>query len=160
MESNIGYKVEDGYTKMPHSVKVERAQRVKKRKAKKKQQDNSYYQKTRERRIKQISANFERQIFNLAYARSRQYGVPFTITLDDIVIPEYCPYLNIKLTRIHGKKRVLSNASLDKIIPEKGYVKGNVQVISLLANMMKSSASIDQLLAFSEGIQRIHGKNA
>lgn len=48
-------------------------------------------------------------------------------------------------------------ASLDKIIPEKGYVKGNVQIISNLANRMKSSATQEQILTFSKNAALIHG---
>lgn len=41
---------------------------------------------------------------------------------------------------------------MDKIIPEKGYVKGNVRVISALANLMKNNATIEQLINFSKNI--------
>jgi hypothetical protein len=42
---------------------------------------------------------------------------------------------------------------LDKIIPELGYVKGNVRIISTLANTMKSNAIKDQLLTFAKNIE-------
>jgi hypothetical protein len=42
---------------------------------------------------------------------------------------------------------------LDKIIPELGYVKGNVRIISTLANTMKSNATKDQLLTFAKNIE-------
>jgi hypothetical protein len=45
---------------------------------------------------------------------------------------------------------------LDKIVPELGYVKGNVQVISTLANTMKNQASIEQLLTFAHSVIRLH----
>lgn len=45
-----------------------------------------------------------------------------------------------------------SSPSLDKIIPELGYVVGNIQVISKLANNMKTNASVDQLVLFSEWV--------
>jgi hypothetical protein len=38
-----------------------------------------------------------------------------------------------------------SSYSLDRIDSDKGYVKGNVQVISYRANMLKSNASIEEL---------------
>ena len=42
---------------------------------------------------------------------------------------------------------------MDKIIPELGYVKGNVRIISTLANTMKSNATKDQLLTFAKNIE-------
>ena len=39
--------------------------------------------------------------------------------------------------------------SVDRIDPTKGYVRGNVRVISYLANRMKSNATVDQLVRFS-----------
>jgi hypothetical protein len=44
------------------------------------------------------------------------------------------------------------SASLDRIIPELGYIKGNVRVISLLANQMKWNATKEQLLTFCRGV--------
>lgn len=46
--------------------------------------------------------------------------------------------------------------SLDKIIPSLGYVKGNIQVISLLANKMKTSATIEQLRIFSKNVLKMY----
>lgn len=87
--------------------------------------------------------------------RARKKGIPFDITVEDIVIPENCPILGIPLTRNLGNHGgTSSSASLDKIIPELGYVKGNVQVISLLANNMKSNATKEQLLLFAEWIKK------
>ena len=49
-----------------------------------------------------------------------------------------------------GKKgAVPSSPSLDRIIPELGYVPGNVQVISHQANTMKSNATLKELKAFA-----------
>ena len=45
-----------------------------------------------------------------------------------------------------------TSPTLDKIIPERGYVKGNVQVISHKANSMKRNASLDELLLFSRKV--------
>jgi hypothetical protein len=83
-----------------------------------------------------------------AQFRARRGGYPCTITLEDIVIPEFCPVLGIKLGTYIGKGRggFKDDApSLDKVIPSKGYVKGNVCVISNRANAIKRDASLDEL---------------
>ena len=59
---------------------------------------------------------------------------------------EKCPILGIKLSRsrfIDGPQD--NSPSLDKIIPEKGYVKGNIIVISQLANRIKNDATYDEI---------------
>ena len=44
------------------------------------------------------------------------------------------------------------SASVDRIIPELGYVKGNIRVISLLANQIKWNVTKEQLLTFCKGV--------
>jgi len=93
-----------------------------------------------------------RYILRSARNRSKKYNIPFDLTEEDLVMPEYCPILGFKLevsTSIRGNPR---SASLDKIDNDKGYVKGNVQIISLLANQMKSTANKDELIAFAKWV--------
>lgn len=90
----------------------------------------------------------------LASARktAKNKDIPFDLELSDIVIPEVCPILNTPFEIGKGKP-LPTSASLDKIVPSLGYVKGNVQVISHLANSMKSNATPEQLRLFSKWIQ-------
>lgn len=80
-----------------------------------------------------------------ARVRARVAEVPFTITVKDIVIPSHCPILGIPLFPKKGKGGGDNSPSLDKIKPERGYVPGNVIVISNRANRLKSDASIREL---------------
>jgi len=89
--------------------------------------------------------------------RSEEKNVPFNITIEDITFTEICPLLNIPLNW-KGGPRDKDTPSLDRIIPELGYVKGNVRIISNLANMMKSYASAQELLTFSENINKYMNK--
>ena len=45
-----------------------------------------------------------------------------------------------------------SSATVDRIDNSKGYIKGNVMVISRLANAMKNEASFEELEIFSKNI--------
>ena len=93
-----------------------------------------------------------------AKKRAAEKGVPFAITHDDIVIPEDCPVLGIKLERAVGKS-VLHAASptLDKIIPALGYVPGNIAVISWRANRIKADGTLEELEALVEWMRKQKG---
>ena len=81
-----------------------------------------------------------------ARARAREAGVPFTIGVEDIIIPTHCPILGIPLFSTTGKRGGGDNSpSLDRIEPARGYVPGNVIVISNRANRLKSDASVKEL---------------
>jgi hypothetical protein len=80
-------------------------------------------------------------IIGNARQRAKYFGVPCTIKPEDFEIPKFCPALGIKLTHGSNKKSTPNSPSLDRLIPSKGYVKGNVTIISKLANSIKSSAS-------------------
>jgi hypothetical protein len=76
--------------------------------------------------------------------RAKRANVPFNLTPADIVVPKRCPIFNTPI-RI-GEGRLSDNSpSLDRIIPRKGYVRGNVVVISMRANRIKSDASPKEL---------------
>ena len=96
--------------------------------------------------------NIERYLVQSARNRAKKYNLPFDITHEDVVIPEFCPYLGIKLVPFSE----WSSPSLDKIIPELGYVKGNIQVISTKANTMKNNATQDELVRFAESVLKMN----
>lgn len=88
-----------------------------------------------------------------AKKRAKQRGLAFDLEEQDIIIPELCPFLHIPLanSRPRGDAR-RDIASLDRIDPSKGYTKDNIQVISWLANSMKSNATPEELIAFAEEV--------
>ena len=88
-------------------------------------------------------------LLRAARNRAKKNGMPFDIDLSDINIPDVCPILKTRILRIHGK-RTGQSATLDRIDNSKGYVKGNVWVISSKANLMKNSASLAELVLFGE----------
>ena len=92
----------------------------------------------------------EWQILQHAKARAKRDGVPFELKLSDINIPTVCPYLGLTINQVKGDWR--AGASLDRIDPSKGYVRGNIEVISRLANTMKSNASPEELVRFADSI--------
>lgn len=95
----------------------------------------------------------EIRMFRRAKSRAMTKGLEFDLEKSDIIIPEYCPILGIKLEHFSGHSGGRPNSpALDRVDNSKGYVKGNVIVISHLANMMKSSANREELLAFADWV--------
>jgi hypothetical protein len=88
-------------------------------------------------------------MLHAAKARARRVGVPFTLTPEDITIPERCPVLGLPLSRSTTGRATDASPSLDKIVPRLGYVPGNVVVISNRANTLKGHATIGELHALS-----------
>ena len=106
-------------------------------------------------KIKNSKINWNHSIKGIAYnmyksakKRAELYNIDFNITIDDIIIPDKCPILNheLKVGTVGGSKY---SPSLDRINPNLGYVKGNIQVISRLANSMKNNASPEELKLFA-----------
>jgi hypothetical protein len=79
-----------------------------------------------------------------ARKRAGDRGLEFTITLEDVFVPDTCPLLAIDIAVGVGKMTD-NSPSLDRIDPTKGYVPGNVWVISWRANRIKSNASLEEL---------------
>lgn len=77
-----------------------------------------------------------------ARKRAEARGVPCTITASDIRVPDQCPILGIELRRGEGKSADHS-PSLDRLVPELGYVPQNISVVSQRANRIKNSCSAD-----------------
>lgn len=95
--------------------------------------------------------NIKMQLFKRAKERATRDNIEFSIDIEDIIVPKFCPILGIELKVSVGKANDAS-PSLDKIDPKKGYVKGNIMVISRMANIMKAHASFEQLITFSKNI--------
>jgi hypothetical protein len=88
----------------------------------------------------------------------KEYTHEFNIEVSDIVIPNKCPYLDIELSTNYNDHDKPNYYSIDRIDSSKGYVKGNIQVISRLANTMKNGATIEQLKVFSENVLKLHSQ--
>lgn len=142
------------------------SERQRKARAKNKEYFRDAQRKRRAEKSEHINAlrresekrNPARTLFHNAKANARRKGLPFDIELSDIVIPEVCPVLGIKIVRGEGG-RTDASPSIDKIVPSIGYVKGNVVVVSWKANRIKNDASIAELCAVAAFYSRITTDN-
>jgi hypothetical protein len=97
-------------------------------------------------------SNAQKLVFG-ARRRAQIRNVPFNLELKDIQIPEICPVLGIPLRqsrRIHSP----GSPTIDRLFPSKGYVKGNVRVISHRANTIKHDATAEELKKVYEWVER------
>lgn len=78
----------------------------------------------------------------LRHTRSRalKAGIAFNLTKEDFVIPDVCPVLGIPIRR-GDYGAAYTSPSIDRIVPELGYTKGNVRIISYRANWLKNNAT-------------------
>jgi hypothetical protein len=98
--------------------------------------------------VSHIKNGPKQRMLSSAKTRAKKKGLEFNLTLEDIVIPEYCPLLGIKLTNHMGTCRskcgLPDSCTLDRKDTTKGYVKGNVWVISHKANTIKNNSTFDE----------------
>ena len=80
------------------------------------------------------------KIYDRAKTRATRKGREFNIEIEDIVIPDLCPVFGVPLV-----EETEYAPSIDRIDSSKGYIKGNIQIISRRANLLKNNATIEEL---------------
>ena len=113
-------------------------------------QDPNYVKKCNERDRSRIHNNpnsIKLALLRNAKQRAKTKGLEFNIDISDIELPNVCPLLGIPLFSSYREegKSVDNSYSIDRINPSKGYIKGNVWVISYKANRIKNDASLEEL---------------
>jgi len=89
---------------------------------------------------------------------AKKDGIEFTVTFDQITWPEFCPVfgerIDYGLKGHTGSRR--NSPSLDRLDPKKGYVPGNVVVISQRANAAKQNLNSSEMRMLYDWMVR-HG---
>lgn len=108
-------------------------------------------------RVKQTRLNINNDLNKylkdrFRYLRDRAYKTDIVFDLDvDYILMLYnyqkglCVYTQNRLECRYGQGVTANSLSFDKIVPEKGYVKGNVLLCSYRANLIKSDQTIEEL---------------
>ena len=107
-------------------------------------------EKLREYNKKYNEENKERYMASTTKHRAKKKNIPYDIDEDYLksIWPEdnKCPALGLEFSKpSEGLKS--TSLSLDRLVPELGYVKGNVAIVSMLANQIMSNATPDQVIA-------------
>lgn len=91
---------------------------------------------------------------NTIKGSAKRRGLIFDLSKEDLIElgqPAYCKYLNIKLD-YSSSKISMNSPSVNRIDPNKGYVKGNVEIISQKANIALSNFTNDELRYFIKNL--------
>lgn len=105
-------------------------------------------------RAKWANDNPDREMLRAARHRAKKEGLPFSLSLSDIHIPERCPIATCGVVLVRGGERNTS-PSLDKVVPPLGYIKGNVVVICQGCNFKKNNSTAEELYAIADYIYRL-----
>jgi hypothetical protein len=122
----------------------------------KKKLEDPLFSKRRNRRYR--DNNTERLALDSIKARAKLKGIIFDLKWEDIKDYDTCPVFNEKLKRARGSGGKKFSPSVDRIDPTKGYTKDNIQVISKLANSMKSNATPEELLKFADWVYKTYNR--
>ncbi len=87
--------------------------------------------------------------------RARRDGLEFALTKADFLsMPTHCPVLGLELRYGGGDGRQDYSASIDRKDSSKGYVPGNVRIMSWRANSLLKDATIEELRALVMYLER------
>jgi len=110
-------------------------------------------EKVSARQRQKRETNPEKEMWQRARKRAKKHGILFDLKTEDISVPAVCPVFLCPLIVGHGHTQT-NSPSLDRIRAEEGYTKENIQVISELANRIKSNATPEQLLRVAMFMQK------
>ena len=96
------------------------------------------------------NTSVEYRLWHGAKSRAAKYGREFSISLTDIVIQGECPVLKVPYAR-----RGEYAPSLDRLDSSKGYVKGNIVVMSKRANRLKGNFTLQEAEALVKFLSKI-----
>jgi hypothetical protein len=96
----------------------------------------------------------QQRIYYNAKSRAKKLGIAFSIEMHDVVIPDFCPALGVPMAIAMGRSQMDFSPSLDRLIPSLGYVRGNIAVISSLANRIKNNGSVAQVRAVADWLDK------
>jgi hypothetical protein len=117
-----------------------------------KAQDQAYYEANREVRRERVLASQKlaplKYLLTGAKGRAVKKGLEFSLTEEDFSeLPTHCPVLGVELQYGGGMGRGPrpNSASIDRIDSSRGYVSGNVAIISHRANSIKRDATLEEV---------------
>lgn len=107
----------------------------------------SFRQKERARAARDPKRYWAKHVVKNASIRARKAGVPFELTVEYVLslITDSCPVFGTPFIFAGNGKVCGDSATLDRKVPARGYIPGNVVVVSQFANSIKSNATAKEV---------------
>lgn len=84
-----------------------------------------------------------RDKFTRKKANATRNGIEFTVEFGELNFPTHCPILGLELDYF-ADGRSEHSVSFDRVDPNKGYISGNVVIVSWRANRIKNDGSAEE----------------
>ena len=101
--------------------------------------------------------DFDKQCYFI-FTRKRQNAKhskwEWDLNYTDVTFPSHCPILGIELDYF-AERRAENSPSFDRIDPTKGYITGNVLVVSWRANRIKNDGSEEEHRKIADWLQSL-----
>lgn len=110
--------------------------------ARRNEREENYYKKWGEKQSTDLY-DVQRQKFRAKKANATREGWEWSLDFGDLKWPSHCPIFGIELD-YYAESRQENSPSFDQIDPGKGYVTGNVQIISWRANRIKNNGTAEE----------------
>lgn len=108
-----------------------------------------------------------RELVLASKKRAKRAGIDHNLDLDYLfsILPDYCPYLGIKFhweakTNCGNRGGHPRSPSIDRIDSSKGYIKGNVAIVSHRANVIKHNATEQELFRIGRAVSLLKAEIA
>ena len=97
----------------------------------------------------------QRLKFNHKKANATRVGWEWDLDFGDLEWPTHCPILGLELDYF-AESRKEESPSFDKLDPSKGYVRGNVRVMSWRANRIKNNGTAEEHRKIAEYLDKLN----
>ena len=157
-EHNANWKRETGYEKdyiQRDTIKAKRASAAKKWRDANPEKARKWCSSDAGKQYSQVWNKTDGRLkrwLSQARARAKMKGLDFSITLEDLVVPELCPVFGIPL--MFSDTVTDNTPTIDRVDSSRGYTKDNIQIISSRANRLKNNATLTELTQLVEYVKQ------
>lgn len=149
----------------PEQRKVNRAASIARWKAKNPDYDKQYYRREADRHKANGAMNYRRVkdsepwvlLYRASKERAKTKGWEHNITPEYLqsIWPTHCPVFGLELSVCRGGKPHDASPTIDRHDSNKGYVIGNVNIVSYKANVIKNNGTAEEHRLIAEYIDRL-----